>query len=88
MTAITTNDGRRDDNVQDALETSTHPAATFVLSEPIELGDAVTSGETASVTAVGELTIHGVTTSVAIPLEAQLVDGTIVVGSLDVTFSD
>ena len=46
MTAITTNDGRRDDKVQDALETSTYPTATFVLTEPIELGDAVTSGET------------------------------------------
>ncbi len=89
MTAITTNDGRRDDRVQDALETSAYPTATFVLTEPIELGDAVTSGETVSVTAVGELTIHGVTTAVTIPLEAQLVDGTIVVvGSLDVTFSD
>jgi YceI-like domain len=63
--------------------------ATFVLTEPIELGDAVTSGETVTVSAVGELTIHGVTTAVTIPLEAQLVDGTIVVvGSLDVTFSD
>ena len=89
MTPITTNDSRRDDRVQDALETSAYPTATFVLTEPIELGDAVTSGEAVTVTAVGELTIHGVTTTVSLPLEAQLVDGTIVVvGSLDVTFSD
>jgi polyisoprenoid-binding protein YceI len=89
MTSITTNDSRRDDNVQEALETSTYPTATFVLTEPIELGDAVTSGEAVTVDAVGELTIHGVTTTVTIPLEAQVVDGlVVVVGSLDVTFSD
>jgi polyisoprenoid-binding protein YceI len=43
MTAITTNDNRRDDNVQAALETDQYPTATFVLTEPIDLGDAVES---------------------------------------------
>ena len=88
-TAITTNDSRRDDEVQEALETSSYPTATFVLTEPIELGSAATSGEATTVTAVGDLTIHGVTTSVSIPLQVLLVNDTIVVvGSLDVTFSD
>ncbi|MEP7112664.1 MAG: YceI family protein [Ilumatobacteraceae bacterium] len=42
-----------------------------------------------SVTASGDLTVHGVTKSVEIPLEAQLTGNTIVVvGSLDVVFSD
>ena len=46
------------------------------------------SGATTTVEATGDLTIHGVTTSVTLPLEAQLVDGTIVVvGSLDVALS-
>ena len=89
MTAITTNDSRRDDRVQSALETSTYPTATFVLTDPIELGDAATTGEAVTVQATGELTIHGVTQTVTIPLQAQLVDGTIVlVGSIDITFSD
>ena len=89
MTAITTNESRRDDKVQSALETGEFPTATFVLTEPIELGDAAASGETVSVTATGELTIHGVTTPVTIPLEAQLVDDNIVVvGSLDIVFAD
>jgi polyisoprenoid-binding protein YceI len=40
------------------------------------------------VTATGDLTIHGVTQSVEFPLEAQLVDGTVVlVGSIDQTLS-
>jgi polyisoprenoid-binding protein YceI len=89
MTAITTNESRRDDKVQSALDTAQFPTATFVLTEPIELGDAAASGETVSVMATGELTIHGVTTSVTIPLEAQVVgDNVVVVGSLDIVFAD
>jgi polyisoprenoid-binding protein YceI len=88
MTAINTNDGRRDDNVQDALETDQFPTATFVLTEPIDLGDAVTTGAATTLEATGDLTIHGVTTPVTLPLEAQLVDDTIVVvGSLDIALS-
>ncbi len=37
MTSITTNDSRRNDKVQSALETSTYPTATFVLTTPIVL---------------------------------------------------
>jgi polyisoprenoid-binding protein YceI len=89
MTAITTNESRRDDKVQSALDTAEFPTATFTLTEPIELGDAGASGQTVSVPATGDLTIHGVTTPVTIPLEAQLVDDKIVVvGSLDITFAD
>jgi len=42
-----------------------------------------------TVEATGELTIHGVTKTVTIPLQAQLVDGTVVlIGSTEITFSD
>lgn len=89
MTTITTNDSRRDDKVQEALETGEFPTATFSLTEPVELGDGATTGDEVSVTATGDLTIHGVTQQVEMPLQAQLVDGTIVVvGSLEVAFSD
>jgi polyisoprenoid-binding protein YceI len=89
MTTITTNQSRRDDRVQDALETADHPTGTFTLTEPVELGEGAASGEPVAVAAVGDLTIHGVTRQVEIPLEAQLVDDTVVVtGSLDITFSD
>ena len=87
--SITTNDSRRDNRVQSALETSTSPTATFVLTSPVDLGAAATSGEAVTVQAIGELTIHGVTTTVTIPLQAQLVDGTVVVvGSMPITFAD
>jgi polyisoprenoid-binding protein YceI len=89
MTVLTTNDSRRDDRALGALETDQFPSATFVLTGPIDLGDAATTGAQTAVTATGDLTVHGVTKSVEIPLEAQLVGDTIVVvGSLDVVFSD
>ena len=89
MTTITTNESRRDDRVQEALETADNPTGSFTLTDPVALGDGAASGEPVAVTAVGDLTIHGVTRQVEIPLEAQLVDDTVVVtGSLDITFSD
>jgi polyisoprenoid-binding protein YceI len=89
MTTITTNESRRDDKVQDALETGEFPTATFSLTEPIDLGDGAAAGEEVSVSAVGDLTIHGVTQQVEMPLQAQLVDDTVViVGSLEIAFSD
>ena len=89
LTTITTDDSRRDDKVQDALDTSSFPTASFTLTEPIELGSAASTGEPVSVSAIGDLTINGVTTQVGFPLDAQVVDGTVVVvGSLDIAFSD
>ena len=89
LTTITTNESRRDSRVQQALETDQFPTATFTLTEPVDLGAGAADGEAISVTANGELTIHGVTRPVAFPLEAQLVaDTVVVVGSLDIVFAD
>lgn len=89
LTTITTNESLRDRRVQEALETDRFPTATFTLTSPIELGTDAASGGKLSVTAKGDLTIHGVTKAVEFPLEAQLVEGTaVVVGSIEVTFSD
>jgi len=91
MTQLTSNDdsGFRDRRVQGALGTEEFPTATFELTEPIELGADAASGSEIKVTAKGDLTIHGETKAVEIPLQAKLVDGTVVVvGSLDLKFSD
>lgn len=89
LTTITTDESRRDTKVQAALETNQFPTATFELTEPVDLGDEATTGGPVAVTAMGDLTIHGVTQAVEVPLEAQLVDGTVVVvGSVDVALSD
>jgi len=89
LTTIKTNESRRDDKVQSALATSQYPTATFTLTQPIDLGASAATGASVSVTAVGDLTIHGTTKHVEIPLQAQLVNGTaVIVGSIDLTFAD
>ena len=89
LTTITTETSRRDDNVQDGLDTGEFPTATFTLVDPIELGEGAADGEPVSVTAVGELTLHGVTQPVEFAMDAQLVDGTVVaVGTTTISFDD
>jgi polyisoprenoid-binding protein YceI len=89
VSSITTNESRRDNQVQKALQTDQFPTATFTLTQPIPLDPSATGGTAVSVPAAGTLTIHGVTRDVTFPLEAQLVGDTIVVvGSTDLTFSD
>jgi polyisoprenoid-binding protein YceI len=86
---ITTDQSLRDSRVQGALGTSEFPDATFVLTGPVELGDAAADGGPVSVTATGDLTIKGVTQSVTIDLEAQVTGSTlVVVGSTEITFAD
>jgi polyisoprenoid-binding protein YceI len=90
MTTLTTDDGRRDNAIRtQAIETSRFPKAAFTLTQPIELGSIPADGESIKVDATGDLTLHGVTKSVTIPLEAQRKGDVIaVVGSLEVPFSD
>jgi polyisoprenoid-binding protein YceI len=89
LTTITTNDRRRDDKVQSAVETRTFPQATFALTDPIPLGAGAASGGPINVDAIGDFTLHGVTVHATIPLQAQRVGDTIVVvGSYGITFSD
>ncbi len=89
LSTLTTNDRGRDDKVQGALETDQFPSATFVLTQPVDLGADAAAGQPISVAAAGDLTIHGVTKAVVFPLEAQLVGSTIViVGSLEISLAD
>jgi len=72
-----------------ALETAAFPAATFVSTGPVDLGKVPANGETITFDAVGELTLHGVTNTITVPLEATLVGDTIVVvGRASVGFAD
>ena len=57
------------------IETGTFPTATFRLTTPIELGALPAEGETISMTALGELTLHGQTKAVEVPLQARLSGG-------------
>lgn len=89
MASITTNDRRRDDKALTALEVGTFPQASFTLTTPVPLGAAAAAGEPVRATATGDFTLHGVTRTVEVPVEAQLVDGVVVVvGSFQVLLAD
>jgi polyisoprenoid-binding protein YceI len=89
MTSIESDQARREDAIQRALGTGANPEATFALTESVELGEQAASGEVVDAVATGELTVNGVTNIVQIPLQAQLVDGMILItGSTEVRFAD
>lgn len=90
LTTLESDDDRRDGQLRrQSIQTDTFPTATFVLAEPVELPDGALAGEAVEVTAVGDLTLHGVTQRVEVPITAQLGDGVITVtGSIDIVFAD
>lgn len=89
-TTITSDEGRRDDRLRsEGLETDAFPTATFTITAPVEIPATALAGEATDLTLVGDLTLHGVTKSVEIPAQAQLVDGRIqVAGSLTFPLAD
>lgn len=90
LTTLESDDSMRDGQLgRQGIETDTFPTATFVLNQPIALDGAIENGEAIQVTAIGDLTLHGVTNTVEIPLDVQLSNGVIVaVGSLEIQFAD
>jgi polyisoprenoid-binding protein YceI len=89
LSQLVTNDSRRDRAARGALDTEEFPLATFVQTQPLEIPADAAAGSPVAVTAVGDLTIHGVTLPVEVPIEAQLVDDVIaLIGSLPVAFAD
>lgn len=90
LTQLTSDESRRDGAIRSAgLETDTFPTATFELTEPIAFDEEPTEAEVVTVEAVGDLTLHGVTGPVTVPLEARWDEGRIaVVGSLELAFAD
>jgi polyisoprenoid-binding protein YceI len=90
LEALESDEERRDNAIRTrGLETERFPESTFTLTGPLELPSPPTAGEAVSVTATGDLTLHGVTRPVDVPVEARWNGSTIeVVGNIDVTFSD
>lgn len=86
LTTLESDEDRRDSRVQDALQTDRFSTATFDLTSPIDLER---SAERATIDAVGDLTIHGVTKSVAIPIEAARIgDQLELVGAITFPMAD
>jgi polyisoprenoid-binding protein YceI len=73
----------------DGLQTDLFPTASFVLAEPIDLGTPPAKGKKVEANAVGDLTLHGVTRRVTLPLEGRWDGETVqVVGKIPITFAD
>ena len=90
LTQLQSDESNRDRQLQrQGIETATYPTATFKLTQPIELGSVPADGQVVDATATGDLTLHGVTKSVQIPLQARIDGGVIsVAGSLPIQFAD
>ena len=90
LTALASDNSNRDNQLHgQALETDTFPTATFALTQPIDLGKLPTDGTSVSASATGTLTLHGVTKTVTVALQAVRQGGIIAVtGSLPIVFSD
>jgi polyisoprenoid-binding protein YceI len=90
LQALESDEERRDNAIRNrGLETDRFPEATFTLTAPLELPSPATAGEDVSVTAPGDLTLHGVTRQVEVPVRARWDGSTIeVAGSIDIAFAD
>jgi polyisoprenoid-binding protein YceI len=90
LTSLTSDNGNRDRQLgRQGLETATYPTGTFVLSGSVDLGAVPADGAVVAVVATGDLTLHGTTKRVEIPLQARLDGGVIsVAGSLEIAFAD
>lgn len=90
VASIETDSGNRDEYFRStAMRVDEFPTATFVLTEPITVAAAPAVGEVQTVQATGELTLAGVTKTVAVELQAVLNGETgQVAGSIPITFAD
>jgi polyisoprenoid-binding protein YceI len=90
MTTFESDESRRDGQFEGRImEVAEFPTATFSLTQPIEVGRAPVEGQDVEVEATGDLTLHGVTREVTVPLTARLRGSTFAVdGSVTVTFTD
>jgi len=90
VNTLTSDRAMRDQRLhQMGLESDRYPTATFVLTTPIALPAGATSGQVINVSATGALTIHGVTKTVTIPIQARLSGSQIeIAGSITFPFSE
>ncbi len=87
LTAVVSDKPRRDDAIQRALGTSEFPTASFISTEPVDLGE-VPTDEPFTASVPGSLTIRDVSQDVILELTGQRVgDTTLVVGALPVDFT-
>jgi polyisoprenoid-binding protein YceI len=90
LQSLKSDEDRRDNAIRSrGLETDTFPEATFELTGPLQLPSPPKAGQEVAVTASGNLTLHGVTKPVQVPVKARWDGRTIqVAGSVGIAFAD
>jgi polyisoprenoid-binding protein YceI len=90
LTSLKSDDDRRDGQLsRQGIQTSQFPDAKFTLTSPIDLGSVPADGATFKANAVGQLTLHGQTKDVTIPISGKRSgDVVVVTGSLPIVFAD
>ena len=90
MRELKSDRGPRDNYIHThAIDSDTYPTAEFKLTQPITLPAGVTKGQQVKVAATGALTLHGVTRTITIPLDARWDGDTIeAVGTAPIVLAD
>jgi polyisoprenoid-binding protein YceI len=89
LTQLRSDETRRDNRIRtQGLESNRFPRATFASTGDIAVPDSAATGQAFDATVEGDLTLHGVTRRVTIPVKGQMVgDAAEVVGSLQFPMS-
>jgi polyisoprenoid-binding protein YceI len=87
---LKSDESRRDNRIRTTgLETDKYPQATFVADGPIAIPPDAVDGKVVTVQAEGDMTLHGVTKKISIPLQVQRNGDRIrIVGNYDFTWED
>ncbi|MDP9233085.1 MAG: YceI family protein [Actinomycetota bacterium] len=90
MRTLKSNQDRRDERIKTwGIETDTFPTASFQLTKDVHIPATIRDGKAVAVDAQGDLTLHGETRHVTMPLKIQMSGTTIqIVGSLKITMAD
>ncbi len=89
LTTLATNNSFRNGAIQRTLATDQFPTATFVSTEPVDLGEIPPEGEVFGLSVPGTLTIKDVSQDIVVDLEAgRGGESVIVVGSWPIEFGD
>ena len=81
---------KRDNRIRTmGLETGKYPQATFAAAGPIAIPKAAVNGQAVTVSAEGDMTLHGMTKRITIPLQVQRSGTEIrIVGNYDFSWDD
>jgi polyisoprenoid-binding protein YceI len=90
LTTLESDDRNRDGQLRrQGIQTEQFPTATFTITSPIQLGAVPADGQEIDLTGTGQLTLHGQTQDVEVPMKARLSGDVITVsGQIPIRFAD